>query len=312
MTSKEIKGLTGSKLSPAFDENIYQELKPSKNTNFALSVYLGHLHRANMKNAPCHWHAELEIIYVLSGNMKVYVEDTAVVLKKGDGIFINHVVPHSLRTINNRQATFFSLVFHPNEIFNYDSVPLGIKYLNPVLKNKALKYIKLDSTNIHSDSILNVSKKIYKFYQEMNYGYELICKAQLYLLWRELLFFLPPVSDDYEKDRQIANDEERINEAVAFIKDNYAESLTLEQIAESIHISKSECCRCFQRVLHLTPFEYLLHYRILMATKLLKNGASAQSSISDIAISVGFNNISYFNKTFKKIMNMTPTEYKKL
>ena len=86
---------------------------------------------------------------------------------------------------------------------------------------------------------------------------------------------------------------------------------TLDEIAESIHISKSECCRCFQRVLRVTPFEYLLKYRIFYATKLIQQQDPAASSISNLAITVGFGNISYFNKVFKRVLNMTPTEYKK-
>ena len=69
--------------------------------------------------------------------------------------------------------------------------------------------------------------------------------------------------------------------------------------------------QAFQRVLRVTPFEYLLKYRIFYATKLMQQQDPAASSISNLAITVGFGNISYFNKVFKRVLNMTPTEYKK-
>ena len=100
-------------------------------------------------------------------------------------------------------------------------------------------------------------------------------------------------------------------DSIRWIEEHFAEPITLDEIAESIHISKSECCRCFQRVLRITPFEYLLKYRIFYATKLMQQQDPAASSISNLAITVGFGNISYFNKVFKRILNMTPTEYKK-
>ena len=86
---------------------------------------------------------------------------------------------------------------------------------------------------------------------------------------------------------------------------------TLDDIARSIHISKSECCRCFQRVLRQTPFEYLLKYRIFHAAKLIQHQDPSANSISNLAITVGFGNISYFNKVFKRYLRMTPTEYKR-
>lgn len=87
------------------------------------------------------------------------------------------------------------------------------------------------------------------------------------------------------------------------------ETVTLEDIADSIMVSKSECCRCFKRTLGVTPFEYLMKYRIMESTKRMHR--RPQESISEIAGSVGFNNTSYYNKIFKKFMDCTPTEFKK-
>ena len=86
------------------------------------------------------------------------------------------------------------------------------------------------------------------------------------------------------------------------------ETVTLEDISSSIMVSKSECCRCFKRTLNVTPFEYLMKYRILESTKRMDR--KPLDSISEIAGSVGFNNTSYYNKIFKKYMDCTPTEYR--
>ena len=86
------------------------------------------------------------------------------------------------------------------------------------------------------------------------------------------------------------------------------EAVTLDDIANSIMVSKSECCRCFKRTLGITPFEYLMKYRIQESAKRIQR--RPQDSISEIAGSVGFNNTSYFNKIFKKYMECTPSEYR--
>ena len=72
------------------------------------------------------------------------------------------------------------------------------------------------------------------------------------------------------------------------------ETVTLEDISSSIMVSKSECCRCFKRTLNVTPFEYLMKYRILESTKRMHR--KPLDSISEIAGSVGFNNTSYYKR----------------
>ena len=112
-------------------------------------------------------------------------------------------------------------------------------------------------------------------------------------------------------DPQVVLDESRTKAAITYIMEHYEEPITLQDIADSIHISKSECCRCFKRCLQLTPFDYLLKYRIYSAVDLLAQDSSTLS-ISDIALKVGFNSSSYFNKLFKKYIGYTPSAYKKI
>ena len=103
-------------------------------------------------------------------------------------------------------------------------------------------------------------------------------------------------------------DEQRVKQAILYIQEHFMETVTLEDIAGSIMVSKSECCRCFKRTLNTTPFEYLMKYRIMESTKRMHR--KPQESISEIAGSVGFNNTSYYNKIFRKYMDCTPTEYR--
>ena len=102
-----------------------------------------------------------------------------------------------------------------------------------------------------------------------------------------------------------------MKDAILYIEEHYNENITLDDLAASIHLSKSECCRCFKRTLQLTPFEYLLRYRIFRAANMLKMNGPHTCSMSSLAFSVGFNNASYFNKVFKQYLHCTPSEYKR-
>ena len=105
----------------------------------------------------------------------------------------------------------------------------------------------------------------------------------------------------------ISADESRIKMMLQFIHENYSKSISLEEIAATANLSKSECCRCFKRTLKISPFEYLIQNRVLTAAKLL---STTDRPISDISDAVGFNGLSYFYKTFKSMMNMTPAEFR--
>ncbi|MBK7870045.1 MAG: AraC family transcriptional regulator [Saprospiraceae bacterium] len=98
-----------------------------------------------------------------------------------------------------------------------------------------------------------------------------------------------------------------LKKAKNFIRENYYENLTLEDIASACHVSEYHLVRQFQRHVGLTPFEYLRNYRIERARELLQK----QKSITQLALSVGFYDHSHFLKNFKKLTGMRPSEYRK-
>ena len=102
----------------------------------------------------------------------------------------------------------------------------------------------------------------------------------------------------------------RIRKMLAFIHKNYADDISVAEIAGMADISERECLRCFQKTIQLSPIQYLLKYRIMHgAEMLLENPAD---SISEIATSCGFDSPSNFSKIFKRYYNCTPREYRNL
>ena len=89
---------------------------------------------------------------------------------------------------------------------------------------------------------------------------------------------------------------------------NYHQNITLEELAEYAHLSEGQFCRSFKELTGMTPFRYLIRYRILQSCNQL---LLTDKKVTEIALSCGFNNISYYNRAFFKIMRMTPTEYRK-
>lgn len=98
-----------------------------------------------------------------------------------------------------------------------------------------------------------------------------------------------------------------VNKAIKYIEENYKKQFTLDQVCESININKSYFCTIFKEHTGKTFSHYLSHYRIDKAKKLLKD---TELSITEVAFTVGFNSVNYFNNNFKRLNNITPLQYR--
>jgi len=305
--------MTFSKAIPT--ESIYvtdtlEEIRQHGHSDFPFAIYQVAFSPSVNNHIRWHWHNEIELIYVLQGKGKFKVSDIHYELSEGQGLFINANTLHSTAPLPGESCIYYSIVFHPAVIFGYDTTYLSRQYLQPIIEATNLPYLLWDGTEPFHQPFLDIMQMLLQLNEEKDFGHELNSKIQLLKLWMLLLHHLKnwhPHS--HTRNPKQSLDELRAKDALSFIEKHYAEPLTLDDIAASIHISNSECCRCFKRCIKLTPFEYLMRYRIYVATsRLLRND---YSSMAELASEVGFNNSSYFNKLFRKYLGCTPTEFKK-
>lgn len=99
-----------------------------------------------------------------------------------------------------------------------------------------------------------------------------------------------------------------IRKAIEFIRFNLNQKLTLESISSSIHLSSHELSRQFKKETGENITEYINKIRITEAVYILEN---KKVSITDVAVMIGYNDVDYFSKVFKKLKGLTPSEYKK-
>ncbi|MCL2254006.1 MAG: AraC family transcriptional regulator [Lachnospiraceae bacterium] len=277
-----------------------------------VQVYFIDLSKAYLKYIRWQWHAEFEVIIVNHGEADVMVDDKMVHLTPGQGVFINQNVLHAIHPYGeSRNCSLYSLTFHPDFLFNQNN-HIAEKYFSPVINSPELKTFFMDEAEVLSEKLLDLINDVIAANAVKAYGYELVTRSKLYEFWYYFLQSVDAKPSDEPKPLPVLSlDEIRVKEAIRYVEDNYAQPITLDTLAASIHISKSECCRCFKRTLKLTPIEYVMRFRIFAAARLLHNGDPTILSISDLAFSVGFNSVSYFNKTFRKYLNQTPSEYKR-
>ena len=248
-------------------------------------------------------------MYVREGTIKVTIEKEEATVAANSGICIKMGVGYKVTSVGDVAAEVAIVIFHQSAIFGMGTTAMSAKYRNPVIYAKTPNYSVFNCRTGVGLSITKVLDDIWYFKKEESLGWELAVKGSLCYLWYLTIEMYRPIPAKAAQKRA-SNDEFRIKKAIDYIDQHYMDTITLDEIAESIHISKSECCRCFKRVMDLSPIEYIMRLRIYTAAAILGDPASEAPNISDLATATGHNNISYFIKTFKKYMGVTPKEYR--
>ncbi len=292
-------------------DGIYDDLRQQNDfgsLDYPVNVFFLDLHKSYMNRIRWHWHEEMEVLIINDGLAEVSTDDASYTLRPGQGIVINQNVMHSIYSQNQENCTFYSFVFHPDFLFGHKNSYLQTQFLLPVQNFRLFKMLVLHENNEWHERMLDAVNDAIAVNMTKPFGYEVATKGHLCRFWSELIVKLPRL--ETAPPSHVSLDEQRVKEAMLYIRTHHAEQISLDDIADSVHISRSECCRCFARTLQMSPFEYLMKYRIFEATKIMLAHPDAPVSISELALSVGFNNASYFNKVFKKYLGCTPTYYR--
>ncbi len=270
-------------------------LKGSK--QFPIAIYNDNV---TAKAVPYHWHEELELIVVVSGQMKLIVEMQEFILAEGEGIFINTGRLHSCEGFSADTCMIKSFVLHPSFIYgNQDSI---------LYKNYFHNLLQETSQNVQ---VLQRSqcKEIlcaYDIFIAKNFAYEFEVREKLS---SALLFVIQSLEkNEVTPDAKQVKTLKRCKLMMAFIQQNYKTDISLIEIAHSANVKESEALRCFKMVLNTSPIKYLKNYRIEKAATLLKTTALP---IIEIGFDCGFSEMSYFSKSFKEVFGITPSEYRK-
>lgn len=251
-----------------------------------------------------HFHPEHQITLIIKGEGSFTIGESSGKFEKGNMFVIGSNVPHVFRSgrefyENNK------LISHSLSIF-FKEDSFGAGFFNmPETKHIGRMFsefnrgIKIKSDKNCTKYFLNVFdieglERIKKFLDLMN---EISTCGGVEFLSREKGI----IKSNEQSDR-------RLNEVFNFVLNNYKNGIKLKTISGIANLSEPAFCRYFKKRTRKTFFDFLNELRISEACKLLLN---KDVSISEAAFEVGFNNISNFNRKFKSVLGVTPTEYSK-
>lgn len=284
--------------------DVFSDLSEQLNYNFKsfqLYVKKGALIPFDKLAAACHWHPDLEFISVLDGYMNFFVNGEEIRLEKGNGIFVNSKRLHYGYSSDMTDCIYIVVCINPSLLGSERWI--GKEYWEEKFGPNTEDFIVLtDHIFWHKDVLTSLNQ----LYNEMHGP---ICNP-LRLLSIAVSLCANIGDHIEEKKEQTTIDQSSIYvwKMTAFIHGQYENKITLDDIAAAGSVSRSRCCTLFGKYLGQTPNAYLIKYRIQKSCEIL---LETDRSISEIAISCGFQSSSYYSFVFRKELGIVPHEYRR-
>ncbi len=279
-----------------------REITKHGSTEFPIACYRDIL---PLEIVPWHWHEEWEAAVIEQGAAVFSVDGQNYRLTPGQGIFVNSSALHSVWDTGDAGCVARSIVFHPRLVGGGPESVFWLDYVQPVLSNDGLKAVPLDPDILWNREALECINAAWTACAEERPGYELETRAALSRLAFLLVSHCP--AEAGSQGQKILRSSERAKAMLRYIQEHYPEPLSIAEISGSAAVSESECLRCFREILGITPIQYVRQLRIQRAAELLK---TTDLKIAEIGAACGFQEMSYFAKTFRKAKGCAPKEYR--
>ena len=279
-----------------------KELRPHGTPQFPCAGYSSHYTDRQEDMIPWHWHEEIEIIYLKSGQMEIKIPSKSFLLQKGDCVAINSNVLHYGAAVG--ECKLHSLVFGPSLLAGNEDSVFAQKYMQPLVAchNFCGYFLKAGDR----EDVAHWFQSAFEALANDSYGYEFTVRDNLSHICLFLYGEFKLQADS--QNIPLNQNNLRIRKMLAFIHKNFADDISVPEIASMADISERECLRCFQKTIQFSPIQYLLKYRVMQGAEMLLRNPT--DSISEIATLCGFDSPSNFSKTFKRFYNCTPREYR--
>ncbi len=248
---------------------------------------------------PLHWHPEFEIATAQSGTLDFQVGQEHITLHAGDSIFVNGNILHSIRQLSDGEPDPMPNIVFSGTIIAPETSTIYKKYVSPVSACDSLPYILFRQ----GDSANELISEIYRQFREQGDCYELIVQRKLSEIF-ELIYKDFDALPRSETTRVQLVTGIRIQKMLSYIYEHYAEAVTLEDIAASANISRSEAGRCFRSYMSCSPVDALIQHRLQVSHRLL---TETTLSLQEISSECGFNSVNYFSRRFRAHYGYAPS-----
>lgn len=273
--------------------NLYEN---KKRGTFDFPIELYFLDRAAPRyEMPLHWHLEYELILVRTGEFELVLDGRAFPMKPGDCAWVGDGtvhggVPHD--------CTYECVVFDLGTLLH--DTPLCAKSVSDFLADETGCSGMFPRGSVQA----GLAEQLFEALRREMQGYEWTTVGLMWQLMGSLLAEKRRLQSPPRNRKKLL----QLKNVLTYIRDNYEGPITLDELSKIAGMNPKYFCRAFAGMTGKTPVEYLNYYRIEQAGERL---TLSDESITEIALSCGFNDMSYFSKTFSRFKGISPSVYRK-
>lgn len=274
-----------------------KEIKQHGDYSFPYKVYPGRIPEYAY-SYPLHWHEEMEIILVTYGTCSAFVNTSQYQMKQGDILIILPHQVHSFYQCENYKCEYFNILFKFSLLEDKLSNHCFNEHFKPYLDQKITLPVILHSQDPLCKRIEPYLRELISHEQDDITKYELLIRSHLLAIMYELeqVAIINKDHDNIESDTKIKS-------ALTYIKNHYSEPITIDKIASFCNYSQSYFMKFFKHHTGSSFIQYLNNYRLELGYQLLLD---SKDTVAEIALKVGFENLSYFTRSFQKKYHVTP------
>ncbi|MCM1061858.1 MAG: AraC family transcriptional regulator [Eubacterium sp.] len=256
-------------------------------------------------NVPLHWHSEFEINFIISGYADFICGDSKFISSEGDIIVIPPNMLHAIYPRENSCQLYDTVVFSGEMLGISENDRCAARCVKPLVNGAYKINPRITREHVFYSELRTAAENIFSCAKGNKPRLDMLMKSELL----RLFWLLQESGDISPADGNSTGKIETIRPAIEYMNENFAEKITVEQLAETVRVSKSYFMRIFREAAGAGAIEYLSQIRIKKACEIL---AETDKTAAETALECGFGNLSNFNRQFKNIVGCTPKDYRKI
>lgn len=274
--------------------------------DFAVRVFIDK--NSGNWHMPSEWHTSLEVFMCIGGTGKYYINDKVYDFEKGDIFVIGNNELHKSEILENGWFDAFIIMFSP-EGFLPNRYVQG-KDLLDIFYGRTDKFCHKYKPEPEKQKFYEaVSQIMLKEYEEKNENY--LASVSSLVTWMLIELSRAYNADAVDGVAYTLNarlkHKKIISEVLNYVEEHYKEDINLKELADSLYVNQAYLCREFKKSTGYSMMKFITNKRIREARELLRN---TDLSVSEVGITVGYNNISHFHTMFKKEIGISPKEFR--
>jgi AraC-like DNA-binding protein len=289
---------------PIILDHQLREQIPHKATEFPVTYYHDELVELPDWAGPFHWHPDFELATAVSGVLDYQVGQQHIVLEAGDSIFVNGNMLHRVRQLSGDRPDPIPIIIFSGAAIAPEHSTIYQKYIQPIAQCNSLPFIVFRHESGAHSEINRLIQDTCRRLSEQRQCYEMAVQRNISRLFEYVYcnFDRFPKS---EATRIQMKSQIRLQKMLTYIYEHYTETVTLEEIANAAHVSRSEAGRCFHTYMGCSPVDALIQYRLQTGLRLLREKTL---TLQEISFACGFHSANYFSRKFKETYGYAPSQ----